>query len=212
MLIYNVTTNIEQIVHEQWLQWMKETHIPDVLATGKFLNAKLAKVLVAEEMGGHTYSVQFTVQDRETLERYYKEDAPKLRDEAHQLFPGKFVSFRTELEVISEKDVAKETSTQLLFAYGTLRDKTIQQAVFSKTLMHTSDTLFSYALKAEQVADTYPNIVPSKNREDHVVGEVYPLTENELRLADSYEGDLYERITVTLASGRKAWVYVSKDH
>ncbi|SDD58272.1 protein of unknown function [Pricia antarctica] len=102
MLIYNVTTNIEASVHVEWLQWMQETHIPDVLATGKFLNAKMSKVLVDEDLGGLTYSVQFTTVDREALRKYYSEDATRLRDNALKRFPNKFVSFRTELEVISE--------------------------------------------------------------------------------------------------------------
>lgn len=102
MYIYNVTTNIDESVHDEWLQWMKEIHIPDVLATGKFLNAKMSKVLVEEEMGGITYSVQFTTLNKETLEKYYMEDAPRLREDAVKLFPNKFVSFRTELEIISE--------------------------------------------------------------------------------------------------------------
>jgi len=102
MYIYNVTTNIEASAHEEWLKWMKEIHIPDVLATGKFLNAKMSKVLVEEEMGGMTYSVQFTVVDKKTLEKYYAEDAERLRQDATNLFAGKFVSFQTELEIVSE--------------------------------------------------------------------------------------------------------------
>jgi hypothetical protein len=102
MLIYNVTTNINESVHDEWLQWMRERHIPDVLATGKFLNAKMSKVLIEEEMGGITYSVQFTTVDRETLQKYYQEDAQRLRDDVLKRFPNKFVSFRTELEIISE--------------------------------------------------------------------------------------------------------------
>lgn len=102
MYIYNVTTNIEESAHVEWLKWMKEIHIPDVLATGKFLNAKMSKVLVEEEMGGITYSVQFTTVDKETLEKYYKEDAERLRQDTTKLFAGKFVSFRTELEIVSE--------------------------------------------------------------------------------------------------------------
>lgn len=102
MYIYNVTTNIEDSVHDQWLKWMKESHIPDVLATGKFLSAKMCRVLVEEDMGGITYSVQFTTVDQETLLAYYADEAPGLRQEALRLFPNKFVSFRTELEVISE--------------------------------------------------------------------------------------------------------------
>ncbi|MDB4293664.1 DUF4286 family protein [Maribacter sp.] len=102
MYIYNVTTNIENSVHDEWLKWMSETHIPDVLATGKFLNAKMCRVLVEEDMGGTTYSVQFTTPDKETLEHYYATDAARLREDAMRRFANQFVSFRTELEVISE--------------------------------------------------------------------------------------------------------------
>ena len=58
MIIYNVTINIDESVHDKWLKWMRETHIPEVLETGKFLKAKMAKVLVEEEMGGITYYIQ----------------------------------------------------------------------------------------------------------------------------------------------------------
>lgn len=102
MLIYNVTTNIEASVHDEWLQWMQETHIPEVLATGKFLNAKMSKVLVEEDMGGITYSVQFTTLDKATLQKYYTEDANRLQHVSLKRFPNKLVSFSTELEVISE--------------------------------------------------------------------------------------------------------------
>lgn len=102
MHIYNVTINVEETIHENWLQWMKTKHIPDMLATGKFTKALMTRVLVEEEMGGITYSVQYTTKDRATLLAYYKEDAERLRGDAKQ-FEGKFVAFRTELEVISEQ-------------------------------------------------------------------------------------------------------------
>ncbi|MBA9073522.1 hypothetical protein GGR22_001648 [Flavobacterium gossypii] len=102
MIIYNVTTNIHESVHDEWLNWMQRTHIPAVLATGKFVSAHLVKVLVEEEMGGKTYSVQFWTDSREKLEKYYLEDAPILRQESQKLFGDKMLSFRTELEFISE--------------------------------------------------------------------------------------------------------------
>jgi phosphoribosylamine-glycine ligase len=102
MIIYNVTINIHESVHDQWMKWMQEKHISDVLSTGKFSAAKMVKVLVEEEMGGVTYSIQYTTDSKETLDRYYQEDAPKLRDEGLALFGDKMLAFRTELEVISE--------------------------------------------------------------------------------------------------------------
>ena len=58
MYIYNVTINIEESLHDEWLNWM-ESHIADVLNTGKFNAAKLTEVL-AENESGRTYSVQYS--------------------------------------------------------------------------------------------------------------------------------------------------------
>lgn len=100
MYIYNVTINIDKSVEESWLRWMQEKHIPEMLDTGKFTEAKMCQVMVEEDMGGVTYSVQYTTDSKESLERYYEEDASRLRQEAIQLFADKFVAFRTELNVV----------------------------------------------------------------------------------------------------------------
>lgn len=102
MIIYNVTTNIDDAVHDQWLQWMQQKHIPEILATGKFSSARLVKVLIVEEMGGTTYSVQYLTDSKATLELYYQENAPLFRQEAVTLFGDKMIAFRTELQLIAE--------------------------------------------------------------------------------------------------------------
>ena len=103
MYIYNVTTNVAEEIHDKWMQWMKTVHIPEMLNLGKFSNAKMSQVMIEEEMGGTTYSVQYTTDSVETLEEYYKEDAPRLINEANSLFQDKIVAFRTELKVVSEQ-------------------------------------------------------------------------------------------------------------
>ncbi len=102
MYIYNVTINIEESIKNKWLKWMQEKHIPNMLSTGKFIKALMTQVMVNEEMGGITYSVQYTCKSKETLEKYYREDAEKFQNEALLLFSNKFVVFRTELDVINE--------------------------------------------------------------------------------------------------------------
>ncbi|WP_223552149.1 DUF4286 family protein [Aestuariivivens sp. NBU2969] len=104
MIIYNVTINIDESIHDEWLQWIKE-HIPQVLGTGKFDKATLSRVLVEEEMGGLTYSIQFRSYSREALDAYYKEDADRLRTQGLKKFADKMLAFRTELEVIDEYSV-----------------------------------------------------------------------------------------------------------
>ena len=102
MYIYNVTINIEESIRDRWLHWMKTEHIPAMLATGKFTKALMSQVMVEEELGGFTYSVQYTTDSKDTLNSYYAEDANELRAQSKP-FEGKFVAFRTELEIMSEQ-------------------------------------------------------------------------------------------------------------
>ena len=59
MIIYNVTVNIEESIADEWKNWMINTHIPEVMDTQLFIKATMTKVLVNEEMGGITYSIQY---------------------------------------------------------------------------------------------------------------------------------------------------------
>lgn len=101
MILYNVTVNIDSDVRDEWLKWMKEVHIPDLLATGMFVECKLARIL-AEEEGGMTYSVQYFARSMDDYDRYNREYAPKLQAEHDKIFSGKYVSFRTLLHVVHQ--------------------------------------------------------------------------------------------------------------
>ena len=105
MIIYNVTVNVDDSIHENWVKWIKG-HIPQVLATGKFIEARFTKVLVKEDMGGTTYSIQYKAKSKEDLENYYLQDANRLRLEGENLFGDKMLIFSTELEIIDEFSVS----------------------------------------------------------------------------------------------------------
>ncbi len=100
MFIYNVTVNVDDRIRLDWLQWIKP-HIKEVLATGRFTNARLTQVL-AEEGDGTTYAIQYTAESRANLNAYYELDAPKLREDGRKKFGDKLLAFRTELFVIDE--------------------------------------------------------------------------------------------------------------
>jgi hypothetical protein len=106
MIIYNVTINIDDSVHSEWRAWMKE-HIPQVLATGLFTKAIFTKVLIEEEMGGTTYSVQYHAHSKRALNQYHQQHAQQLQSEGMKRFGDKMLAFRTELELIDEFTVTK---------------------------------------------------------------------------------------------------------
>ncbi|MFI2743002.1 DUF4286 family protein [Zhouia sp. PK063] len=102
MYIYNVTSNVDEAINEEWLTWMQTEHIPQMLATGKFSNARLTKVMVEEEMGGVTYSVQYVTDSKATLDEYFAQEAGLMQQAVVKKYGSRVVSFRTELELLSD--------------------------------------------------------------------------------------------------------------
>ncbi|EKB49510.1 DUF4286 family protein [Cecembia lonarensis] len=100
MLLYNVTVNIEKDTEEEWVIWMKEVHIPDVLATGMFIENKFYKILHDSEDGSVNYSVQYFTDHMDKILDYQKRFAPKLQQDTKDRFGEKFVVFRTLLETV----------------------------------------------------------------------------------------------------------------
>lgn len=108
-----------------------------------------------------------------------------------------------------------------LFSYGTLQQEQVQLATFGRLLKGSSDRLFGYCLAQlvindEQVVATsgeavHPIARMTEAIDQSVPGTVFEITEAELAEADRYEVEAYQRIEVTLMSGRTAWAYVQSD-
>lgn len=99
MYIYNVTVNVASEAHEEWVKWMKNIHMADVLKTGCFVDSQLLKVLLVEDEG-HTYSVQYKFLEMQDMDRYQQNYAQGLQAEHKALFGDKALAFRTILQVV----------------------------------------------------------------------------------------------------------------
>lgn len=99
MLIYNVTTKVEEEAQEAWLEWMRTEHIPEVMRTGKFEDFRICR-LMHEEPDGVTYAIQYFCSDIAAMYAYQQEDAKRLQAEVAARFGGKYVVFRTLMEVL----------------------------------------------------------------------------------------------------------------
>ena len=99
MILYNVTVKIENNTHEDWLKWMKEVHIPDVMETGLFEEYKLCHIL-QDDPEGETYAIQYYCQDMETFQKYQLDFAAKMQAEHQERYKNKYVAFRTLMQVL----------------------------------------------------------------------------------------------------------------
>lgn len=99
---------------------------------------------------------------------------------------------------------------QPLFIYGTLREPQVQLTVIGRLVEGSPDQLAGYKISGIILDGVpYPLIIPAE--ESTVNGEVIEITGAELEKIDIYEGEAYQRVTVTLLSGRQAWVYKAGD-
>ena len=100
MIIYNVTINIDHSAHDEWLQWMKDIHIPEVMDTGLFVENRMLRLIGDEQSGGTTYAIQYTCRTMEDYETYREKHAPALQQKTLERFRDRFTAFRTLLEIV----------------------------------------------------------------------------------------------------------------
>jgi Gamma-glutamyl cyclotransferase, AIG2-like len=108
--------------------------------------------------------------------------------------------------------------TELLFSYGTLRQRDVQLSTFGRELDGRPDAIVGYDLDyitisdphviATSGSDRHPILKPTNRADAAVEGTVFAISQAELAAADEYEVDNYRRIAVPLRSGDQAWVYV----
>jgi len=107
----------------------------------------------------------------------------------------------------------------LLFSSGTLQEAQAQLATFGRLLAGESDSLPGYRRVELVLHDPifialsgraeHVNAASTGNPADRLHGTALEVTDEELAKADEYEKlASYGRIDVTLASGRRAWIYV----
>ena len=99
MILYNVTTSLDPSIADEWVAYMREVHLPEVMGTGCFIKYQLCRLL-NEEDNGITYASQYYCISLEQLEAYQQHFAPALRAEIDRKFQGTYASFRTVLEIV----------------------------------------------------------------------------------------------------------------
>jgi hypothetical protein len=93
--------NIEKQIDAEWLEWMKLNYVAVLIDTGLLLEGKILRLLNEEENNpGITYSFQFTLKTLEDLTTLLEVHEQELMSLVYKRYQGKFVEFRTILEVV----------------------------------------------------------------------------------------------------------------
>ena len=97
---------------------------------------------------------------------------------------------------------------QKLFTYGTLQDPATQERLLGRTLGEgLADTVRGYRLaRLTGIHQVFSILQPHPG--STVEGMLFEVTQEELERLDDYEGDAYQRVSVTLVSKTRAWAYI----
>ena len=69
MIIYNVTVTVQNEIVEEWLNWIRVEHIPEVLSTGLFIDSVLKRV-ITNYNDESTFAVSYTCESMKKLHEY----------------------------------------------------------------------------------------------------------------------------------------------
>lgn len=98
MIIYNITFKVDHESIEDWMNWQKQIHIPEMIATGCFYDHRFYELLEHEEEDGKTFVIQFYASSKNDYEKYLQNFAAGLRQKSKSKWSDHVVSFRTLLQ------------------------------------------------------------------------------------------------------------------
>jgi hypothetical protein len=97
MFVYNITTKVDHSILNDWKQWQREIHIPEILATGCFLHHRFYELLDQDERD-RTFVIQLFANIRNDYEKYLAQFAGELRNKSHEKWGDSVISFRSLLQ------------------------------------------------------------------------------------------------------------------
>jgi hypothetical protein len=101
MFIYNVTIKVHESIKHDWLQWLKEEHIPDIIQTGCFTHAVILRLMEVDDTEGPTYAVQYFAESKGLYNNYIENHAAGMRQKSFDKWGDKFIAFRSVMQVVN---------------------------------------------------------------------------------------------------------------
>lgn len=100
MIIYNVTVKTEAAIANDYINWLKEEHIPDIINTGCFTSAKILRLLEVDETDGPTFAIQYHAESKALYNRYIEKYSDEMRKKSADIWGQKVIAFRSVMEVV----------------------------------------------------------------------------------------------------------------
>lgn len=101
--VYAVTVHVDGEIADEWLEWMRAVHVPEVLRTGCFRTCSVQRDSgPAHDHGRVTFVLEYLAASARHLERYQRDHAPALQRAHSSRYAGRFEASRSVRSVLAE--------------------------------------------------------------------------------------------------------------
>ena len=95
------SAKVDPQIEKEWIDWQKNVHIPEVMATRLFTGYKFFRLLEQDESEGITYVIQYFSSSVDHYRKYHEEFAESLNEKALAKWGDRFISFHTVMKIVN---------------------------------------------------------------------------------------------------------------
>ena len=99
-VVYNVTIKVQEVIKADWLRWITEVHVPEVLNTQCFVKATISRLTEIDDSEGPTFTIQYIAESKAQYNRYIELFANEMRQKSYDQWGNQFIAFRSVMHII----------------------------------------------------------------------------------------------------------------
>ncbi|PHX75064.1 MAG: hypothetical protein CK547_00305 [Chitinophagaceae bacterium] len=100
MILYNITSNVAHEVIDEWLSWLNNILIPEIMEVGVFNDFKFFQLLDIDETDGKTYTIQFFCDNEQACREFISEAGPAFIRKSELMWGNSVYNFRSILKSV----------------------------------------------------------------------------------------------------------------
>ena len=102
MIVYKVIIQIEKKIEKDWLNWMRDVHIPEIMDLNIFYKSQLFNIINNKEKEFSSFCIEYCCHSEQEYNIYKKKYSKNLQIKHIEKFKGKFKGERLILSLNNE--------------------------------------------------------------------------------------------------------------
>lgn len=100
MIVFNTTFHVEEVIQDDFIEYMLQVFIPMSTKSGMLTSPRLARVFGRDEDEGLSFAMEFQVTDIVVMEKWKSEESGSVFTPLMERFKDKMIGFSTLMQTI----------------------------------------------------------------------------------------------------------------